>query len=242
MTEYRSLFAQSAGRLIEKDYPETAYPHSLYQSFLLSFQALQQDAPAAAQLLEVFAFLDSVDFPRSVLASSAASLPPPLDQCCADELDCDELLAAIESYSLLTLTPESVSLHRLTQLAMRHHLKRATTYDSTLLATIALLNASFPYEQNDLATWPLSRQLASHAIAAIAYAKPLQPPASPDPEKTLNKLSRLANELGLFFLNLQGDLPQARTLTERALAIDEATFGPHHPEVAIRASNLGLIL
>jgi hypothetical protein len=38
-------------------------------------------------------------------------------------------------------------------------------------------------------------------------------------------------------------LPQeARPLLERALSIDEATFGPDHPNVAIRLNNLALIL
>jgi len=40
----------------------------------------------------------------------------------------------------------------------------------------------------------------------------------------------------------QGDLAGARACYERALKIDEATFGPDHPTVAIRVNNLGSVL
>ncbi len=39
-----------------------------------------------------------------------------------------------------------------------------------------------------------------------------------------------------------GQPAEARPLAERALAIDEAAYGPDHPTVAIRLSNLALIL
>ena len=43
-------------------------------------------------------------------------------------------------------------------------------------------------------------------------------------------------------LREQGDLAGARAAFERALTIDEATFGPDHWKVAIRINNLGLVL
>ncbi len=39
-----------------------------------------------------------------------------------------------------------------------------------------------------------------------------------------------------------GDLAGARAALERALAIDEAAFGPHHPNVATDVNNLGMVL
>ena len=43
-------------------------------------------------------------------------------------------------------------------------------------------------------------------------------------------------------LQALGDLNGARAASERALAIDEATYGPDHPSVATRLSNLGAVL
>ena len=49
------------------------------------------------------------------------------------------------------------------------------------------------------------------------------------------------NNLGAV-LQATGDLAGARAAFERALAIDEKTFGPDHPNVAIRVNNLGRVL
>ena len=49
------------------------------------------------------------------------------------------------------------------------------------------------------------------------------------------------NNLG-YVLKAQGDLEGAKALYERALAIDEAAFGPNHPNVAIGLNNLGHVL
>ena len=39
-----------------------------------------------------------------------------------------------------------------------------------------------------------------------------------------------------------GELAAARTALERALVIDEATYGPSHPQVATGVCNLGIVL
>ncbi len=39
-----------------------------------------------------------------------------------------------------------------------------------------------------------------------------------------------------------GDLAGAKAAFERALKIDEATYGPDHPNVAIDVNNLGSVL
>ena len=39
-----------------------------------------------------------------------------------------------------------------------------------------------------------------------------------------------------------GDLAGAKAHFERALRIDEAAYGPDHPNVAIRVNNLGYVL
>ena len=50
----------------------------------------------------------------------------------------------------------------------------------------------------------------------------------------------LFNELGCH-LHEVADYAAARAAFERALAIDEKTFGPDHPNVAIRVNNLGMV-
>ena len=44
------------------------------------------------------------------------------------------------------------------------------------------------------------------------------------------------------YLQVRGQFKEARTGSERALAIAEATYGPSHPTVAIRLNNLGMVV
>ncbi len=53
--------------------------------------------------------------------------------------------------------------------------------------------------------------------------------------------SWLLNEVGLL-RNFVADWAAAESLNRRALAIDEARYGPNHPKVAIRCNNLALLL
>ncbi len=50
----------------------------------------------------------------------------------------------------------------------------------------------------------------------------------------------LFNELG-YHLNMIADYPAARAAYDRALAMDEKTFGADHPNAAIRVNNLGMV-
>ena len=53
--------------------------------------------------------------------------------------------------------------------------------------------------------------------------------------------SRLMNELGLY-LKIRCQFPDAERLYHRALAIDEASYGPDHPRVATELNNLASLL
>ncbi|MCI0710643.1 MAG: tetratricopeptide repeat protein [Chloroflexi bacterium] len=60
-------------------------------------------------------------------------------------------------------------------------------------------------------------------------------------EVGIEKTSTLWNNLGAYLNNI-ADYTGAKAAHERALRIDEATFGPNHPNVAIRLNNLGSVL
>jgi hypothetical protein len=62
-----------------------------------------------------------------------------------------------------------------------------------------------------------------------------------DQEGIADPSSRLMNQLGILFLS-KGLYSQAEPLMRRALAIDEASFGNDHPNVAIRLNNLAQLL
>ena len=60
------------------------------------------------------------------------------------------------------------------------------------------------------------------------------------PEEERQRFQNMSN-LGSV-LHEMGDLTGAKAAYERALKIDEAAFGPDHPNVATAVNNLGLVL
>ncbi|MBC7228619.1 MAG: tetratricopeptide repeat protein, partial [Thermoflexales bacterium] len=81
--------------------------------------------------------------------------------------------------------------------------------------------------------------LLPHLRAAAERAEPLFP-SERDPEPAAD-VARLWNGLG-YHLHAVADYTGARESCERALRIDEAAFGPDHPNVARDVNNLGLVL
>jgi len=112
-------------------------------------------------------------------------------------------------------------------------------YAGGLAEELRQLRASLPEElfgapQN----WdPWARQLR-RVLAAVGQFERL--PGPPDPAAADDAawlLDRAAS-----YLQVTGDLPQARGLFERALAIDEAVHGPDSPEIAGGLYNLAVLL
>jgi len=78
--------------------------------------------------------------------------------------------------------------------------------------------------------------------AAFAPLRPHVETLAPAAEAAgLKQASTLWNNLG-YYLDMLADLAGARAAFERALRIDEAVYGPEHPEVARDVNNLGGVL
>ena len=79
--------------------------------------------------------------------------------------------------------------------------------------------------------------------AAAACAGRHQPPArSPGPGEPGGDDTAWLLDRAATYLRVHARLTEARPLLERALAIDEAAYGPDHPDVAPDLNNLALIL
>ncbi|MGW4944485.1 tetratricopeptide repeat protein, partial [Actinoplanes sp. NPDC004185] len=91
--------------------------------------------------------------------------------------------------------------------------------------------------------WPRWEVLLPHVLAAtdqIGETGHLSLPG-PGREQAVRDGSWLLGRAAIF-LQVHGRPGEARPLAERALAIDEAAYGPDHPEVGTYLSNLALIL
>jgi tetratricopeptide (TPR) repeat protein len=138
----------------------------------------------------------------------------------------DEALALLARYSLITLTEDAVTIHRLLQAII---LKRAekTSRDRAL---DWLANALPDDPDRDVACWPMLREVEPHAEALSAHF-----PQAEQPEL----LGFTQNQMAVF-LNAQGEHLRALALGCSALEIYEAALGPDHPDTAVCLGNLAV--
>jgi tetratricopeptide (TPR) repeat protein len=213
ITEYLALYRSRPRELLND---------AVAATWQISFERLQTEAPEALALLYLTAFLapDDID-PKLV----SPAFP--------DAMQFNSAKAALRRYSLIDAGGGSIAVHRLVQVATRDRLARGGDEAKWAEAAVELVNNAFPFKLDMVETWNPSARLLPHALAATGHSERLG--------VALESTDRLLNQAGLYLKN-RGQLGEAGQALKRALAIAEKVYGPDHPEVAIRASNIGGIL
>jgi len=147
--------------------------------------------------------------------------------------DWRDALAQLADFSLARWNAEeqTVTVHRVLQEIIRTRLP-AGQKKAWLTTALRLLDAIRPYPSYDVRTWPKWAPLQPHVAYAVAEG---------DVFGIASPTTVLMNDLGQL-LDARALHAQAEPLMRRALAIDEASFGPEHPNVAIRLNNLAALL
>ena len=184
----------------------------------LHITAVRDRNPAAARLLGVIACYAPDAIPRAMLGGVVP------------REDTDEALGLLASYSMITLTSETVSIHRLLQAVI---LSRAADAGGNAPhprdTALDWLNAAIPdAPDRNVTGWPLLRALVPHSDALASHFSPGEQP---------RVLGEVQNEIAVF-LNEQGDYARALLLRQSALAIIEAALGSDHPNTATALNNL----
>jgi hypothetical protein len=124
--------------------------------------------PGAHDLLAMCSFLAPDDIPRALLREHADELPEPLRQTVRQPLMYNRAISALGRYSLVTVTKETLTVHRLVQAVIRASLNPD---DQRRWAGTALrlVDAAFPRDSGDVAFWPL----VPHAMAVVPHAQNL---------------------------------------------------------------------
>ncbi len=217
----------SKGRLAE-------YPRTVATTWELAFQDLREAAPVAADLLALCAFLAPDAISVELIREAAEYLPAgsALATAVGDDLQWDEAVAALRRYSLVEVSGDLVSVHRLVQAMEREDLGEEARR-SWAKAAVQMVNAAFPFDSNEVQTWPTCAQLLSHALVASGHAEALRV----GDEAT----GRLLNDAGAY-LHARAQFTEAKPVLERALAIRERLLGPNHLHTATSMNNLGFLL
>jgi tetratricopeptide (TPR) repeat protein len=219
---YRDLWRENWDKVAGwSDERITKYPRAVAVTWQTSVNQL---TPAGRRLLERLAWLAPDPVPEFLL-----EVPVPN----VEGEDLADALTNLADYSLVRRNPEhqEFSVHRLVQDTTRRGLAEEEGQRS-LLEALAWVNAAFNGDPEDVRTWPRLDPLAPHTRVIIEHAERAE---ISEPTR------RLMNQLGLL-LKSKARHGDAEPLHRRALAIDEKSYGPDHPEVAIHLNNLALLL
>ena len=196
----------------------SGHPADVVATLGLAMSKLEKEAPPAAGLLRLLAYLAPEPVPLTLLLADkratgllgsgpAAVIRPVL----GDPVAAGDAITALRRYSLLTLAGDGLVLvHRLVQAIIRAQLS-SNAASQWKQAAAALVEAAVPDDTQLPATWPACAVLLPHARAAL--------------ELTSRGISQIAKYLGD-----SGSYPAARDLFQlisNAYNEDEA-YGREH--------------
>ena len=198
----------------------------------MSLDHVRAQAPAAAALLDLCAFLAPDDIPRELPCRDPDRLPSPLAQAARDPLAYNEALRALGRYSLATVTPTALGVHLLVQVVVRARLGPEGERRWGEVA-VGLLHESFPDRSWDVAAWPACQRLLPHVLAAAEHTERL---------RVGGEHSGWLLDRASAYLRARHQPRQARPIAERALTVTLATFGPDDRAMADRHDALSRVL
>ncbi len=230
-THRKDLLARR-GRLV-LDYPAT-----VATTWSLSFQQVEQQSPAAAEVLRLCAFLAADAIPEELLVRGAAELGAVLGAVARDPFQLNEALEVLHRYSLVRRGSSThlLSVHRLVQVVLKENMDQQTQR-AWAERTVRAVNAAFPVADAGAGSLPVpqtgsQQDYLPHAQECAALITQYQ--------LHFPQAARLLYQAGVF-LHIHGFYPQSQSLHEQALAIREQMFGSEHPAVAESLNALALL-
>ncbi|MDT0612095.1 tetratricopeptide repeat protein [Streptomyces lancefieldiae] len=212
---YMERFHAQAEHLLDVNGHGDPHGITVARTWRLTLDTLADRCAAALPLLRMLAWLAPVGIPRT-LPAAAVRNPG----------EADEALAALADFSMITLTGESIAVHRLVQALSRTpgpgdpHRSPTAIADARNRA-VATLVESFPEGDPvvDVAIWPRCRALAPHIEAFIAHCAP---------ERGSLAVADLCSVAAQFFRG-QGQFSRAVALTTWAYTSCLGNLGSVHP-------------
>ncbi|MCX6678558.1 MAG: FxSxx-COOH system tetratricopeptide repeat protein [Methanothrix sp.] len=119
--EFLARFQSRSVEIIKSGKP-TAYEKTIATTYSISIEKAKSEVPESLDLLNLCAFLDPDQIPIALLTTGAGNLPEPLASAIKDQLKLDKAIASLRHYSLINVTRDVLSIHRLEQIAIKMHL------------------------------------------------------------------------------------------------------------------------
>ncbi len=236
LEDYLQLYATHRKDLLERRSDLVLdYLDSVATTWSLSFRQIEQQSPAAADLLRLCAFLAPDAIPEALLTRGAAELGAVLGATARDPYKLNEALEVLRRYSLVRRDAKAhtLTIHRLVQIVLKDSMDEGTQRAWAERA-VRVVNATFPevdrgasvYQQSDLQDYLPHVQECATLIERHQLHFP--------------EAARLLYQAG-YFLYFHGFYPQSQSLYQQALTIREQVFGSEHPTVAEILNHLAVL-
>jgi len=232
LSQYLSLYGTRRKELLLRRgrFP-VDHPNSVVATWSLSFQQVEQESLAAADLLHILAFLNPEAIPEEIITLGAVELGPELEEVASDPLKFDKIIELLLSYSLIRRTPEvrSLSIHRLVQAVLKDGMD---TDIQRLWAERVIRTVNHAFPDVELQTWERCRRYLPHVQICAMYSE----------EYTLSfpEAARLFNEAASYLV-VHASYEQAERLLLRVLAIRQELLEANHPDTARTLNDLGAL-
>ncbi|MER5917035.1 tetratricopeptide repeat protein [Streptomyces sp. NPDC001982] len=221
IADYRAALHDYPGDALDTPAQGADPERTIARIWTITLNALAQRDPLAVAILRRLAWYAPDGIPRGLLAD--------LDE---RPLAVPRALGVLAAYSMITLTTDSVSVHRLVQAVARtpdtthpEHAKEVTGEASE--QAVKALDSATPVDSTNVDTWPHWRRLLPH-VEALARVLPSTRDTT---------AAQLFSSAGLFAYE-QGQSSQAIALTQRAVTDMERVLGPDHPQTLTARNNL----
>jgi tetratricopeptide (TPR) repeat protein len=228
LADYLHLFERHRMRLLAERPAAADHPASVVQTFLLSFEHVEQSQTAAGDLLRLCALLHPDAIPEELIREGTSQWKTQLGEAVSDPFAFEQMMAELLRFSLIKRSSEqrALSLHRLVQAVLLDTMT-GSERDQWLVRILTALDLVFPpdllmREGGEQRTWSQCERLLPHALLCLERAD-----ANHD-DLILASLAFKAAQ----YLQIRGRYAEAEPLYQRALHIREQLMGPDHAEVA----------
>lgn len=228
LARYSRLYQEHAVPLLERrGRTGEDHPQSVAATVSFAIERVQTQAPGAADLLYLCAFLCPENIPQELFVCEAGSASGP--GLSFDPLAWDEALSVLRRYSLVTRQADTglLSLHRLVQVVLKAQMDQAS-YRHWAYQAVETVNRGFPPVEL-FTTWPQCQRLLAHALACVTII---------EEEQIISEAAgRLLHQLGTYLLE-EARYGQAESYLVRAYALRVRLFGEQHPVTAESLNHL----
>jgi nucleoside phosphorylase len=230
LSEYQQIYQQHRTELLqERRTLVTDHPEPVATTWSLSFTRVEEKSPAAAELLQLCAYLSSDAIAEEIISQGAPYLGPLLAPVAADPFLLNQAMEALRAYSLVARDPnaKTLSVHRLVQVVLQDALP-AETGKQWMQRAVLAVNAALP--DVEFTSWAIYERCLLHALLCTTWIEHQQ--------MIFPEAARLLNQVGRY-LTERARYAEAEPLYQRSLAIRERHVGAEHSDTSESLNNLG---